>query len=1183
MKKKFLSYFLSFLMVLSVFTQSSTSLYAQENTEKPMQSEVQEETIASEENEGNDDSQESLQEQIQQNDETSEDASQPVQQSPGIYMLNHIDSVSMKVNGTELVAGQETKVEYGDKVELELSWHFTDTSEAPFVSGDQIVYTLPSGIQMNDNGNVLDKTGAVVGTYKAEGSNIVITYTDENFIQGSSRVGSISLSGSLTNEITNNGQGGKHDFIFPGSNTFSIDMERDDSKDSLKVKKEASDAYQKEGGWFLVDYKIAITATGKQTNVKVEDQLGDGLDFSDLKEVIFTKEDGTKVKAEGKVSNKSFTYVIDEIADGETVYASYSANLDIDSTGFNGDSSSYSIKNKVSVESKEGKKDSTEAKSYYYPVKWLTKEGNRINVNEFNWKITIGDGHVDLGGTKLGKDEIEEIFIENVSQSGYPSEWYDDEAGFETNIPGLTFEQFKEGGYTFQKGSTEQYYIRYRTYHNPTLTVKNTMTIYVPHINQPITAEKTMDSVVLEEIPSLEKECLTVNPQSRTVEWKVKVYFPNYKYTYAIQDMFPDHMSYVEGSFTFSDSNITGSVQGPSAPYNVGENNYKIFVFDVPYGNKGNYEFTYKTKIDDDYIDKTNTYTNSVYFLNDDFNMIESEAFFTYSPIVRLSKYTSTKYHKSSKTRSSWCLKVNNVKSSAKSVEIIDTLPENMAYVEGSLISQYGSAIEVKVSDGQVIFKITGNALESLKEGNSYELYYQTEIIDINKAIGTNSYTNKADILIDGNIDYSTEATDRKTLSKDNVLDKKAVYDKTTAPWVNYTITVNKDELTLNDGNDLKLVDSMGSALDYQIGSMKIDGEDAGDRVYYDAETHQLYITVSDGKAHNITYTAKVNLDWDQSLQLDETNSFNNVVLSGSSDDILEKKTSLNCEVKKSKAESSSKYVSVDLYKYDNDHQTTGLEGASFTLYECSLSDGVVSEEKVVSEQDTNNEGNLTFTKLKRNKVYKLEETKAPDGYIKGYVEYFAFEESNKEEAIPSTLTYKNKQYQVTQIDSSNLSYQFTVGNKKEDREIGDLSFTKTIVGKVSYDQIKDITFLVSGPNNFNQTVKLSEMNKSEEGKYTYTLNDLPTGEYTIVETNADVDGYQLKTSFSVTGNKTTVQKGNISSIEIVNTYTKEEKKEEKSEGTQTGLHTGLFEMSILSVVSLSAVGILVKRKKEKE
>ena len=121
---------------------------------------------------------------------------------------------------------------------------------------------------------------------------------------------------------------------------------------------------------------------------------------------------------------------------------------------------------KVSVESKEGKKDSTEAKSYYYPVKWLAKEGYKHG-SEFTWKITIGDGHVDLGGTKLGKDEIEEIFIENVSQSGYPSEWYDDEAGFETNIPGLTFEQFKEGGYTFQKGSTEQYYIRYRTYHNP--------------------------------------------------------------------------------------------------------------------------------------------------------------------------------------------------------------------------------------------------------------------------------------------------------------------------------------------------------------------------------------------------------------------------------------------------------------------------------------------------------------------------------------------------------------------------------------------------------------------------------------------------------------------------------------------------------------------------------------------
>lgn len=1178
MKKKILSYFLSFLMLLSVlFTQSSTSLYAQENTETAMQSEVQEET--NEQNDENNASQELLQEETQQINENREDESQTVQTSPGIYTLKHIDSVSMKINGTQLIADQETKVAYGDQVEIELAWHFTDSSEAPFVSGDQMMYTLPSGIQVNDNGNVINKTGAVVGTYEVKGSNIIITYTDEDFIQGSSRVGSISLNGSLSNEITNNGQGGKHDFIFPGSSTFSIDMERDDSNDCLKVTKEASDAYQKEGGKFLVDYKIAITATGKQSNVKVEDQLGDGLEFSDLKEVVFTKKDGTKVEAKGSVSKKSFTYIIDEIEDGQTIYASYFANLEINSSTFDGDKSSYSLKNKVNVESKEGKKDNTEAKSYYYPIKWLTKEGNK-NGSKFTWKITIGDGNVDLGGTILGKDVIEETFIENVSQSGYPSKWYDIEAEFETNIPGLTFEKFKEGGYTFQKGSTEQYYIKYRTYHNPTLRVKNTMTIYVPYISQPITAEKTIEFVGIKNIPSLEKECLTFDPSSRIVEWKVKVHFPKSEYTYAIKDLFPNHMSYVEDSFTFNDSKITAQVQGPSAPYNVGESNFKIFVFSVPYGKAGDYEFTYKTKIDDDYIDKTNTYTNSVSFLNEEYKTIESEAFFTYRPSVRLSKSTTTKYYKSSKTRSSWCLRINNVKSSAKSIEIIDTLPENMTYVEDSLISQYKSAIDVKVSDGQVIFKITGAALDSLKEGNSYELYYQTEIIDINKAIGTNSYTNKAEIYIDENIDRKVEATDKKTLSKDNVLDKKAVYDKTTAPWVNYTVTVNKDELTLNDGNNLKLVDSMGSALDYQIGSMKIDGKDAGDQVYYDVEKHQLYINVSDRKAHTITYSAKVNLDWNQSLQLDETNSFNNVVLSGTSDDILEKKTSLNCKVKKSKAESSSQYVSVNLYKYDNDHQTIGLDGASFTLYECTLSDGVVNEEKVISTQDTNNDGNLSFSKLKRNKIYKLEETKAPDGYIKGYIEYFAFEDSNKEEAIPSSLTYKNKQYQVTQIDSSNLSYQFTVGNKKEDREIGNLSFTKTIVGKVNYDQIKDITFLISGPNNFNQTVKLSEMDKSEKGKYTYTLNNLPTGEYTIIETNANVDGYQLKTNFSLTGNKTTIQKGDTSSIEIINTYSE---KEEKSEGTKTGLHTGLFEMSILSLVSLSVVGILVKRKKEKE
>ena len=76
------------------------------------------------------------------------------------------------------------------------------------------------------------------------------------------------------------------------------------------------------------------------------------------------------------------------------------------------------------------------------------------------------------------------------------------------------------------------------------------------------------------------------------------------------------------------------------------------------------------------------------------------------------------------------------------------------------------------------------------------------------------------------------------------------------------------------------------------------------------------------------------------------------------------------------------------------------------------------------------------------------------------------------------------------------------------------------------------ITFTVTGPNNFSRTFTYADM---QDGSI--TLPNLAVGEYTVTETNADVDGYTAQTSYSVDAGKTTVIDAQTSQITVTNTY----------------------------------------------
>ena len=72
-------------------------------------------------------------------------------------------------------------------------------------------------------------------------------------------------------------------------------------------------------------------------------------------------------------------------------------------------------------------------------------------------------------------------------------------------------------------------------------------------------------------------------------------------------------------------------------------------------------------------------------------------------------------------------------------------------------------------------------------------------------------------------------------------------------------------------------------------------------------------------------------------------------------------------------------------------------------------------------------------------------------------------------------------------------------------------------------------------------------MEKVVSCKYRYTIDDLEFGEYKIVENNADVKGYSVKTTFAGT-NIYTVSAQSNAIIDITNEYSKDKKEEPKEE-----------------------------------
>ncbi len=1062
----------------------------------------------------------------------------------GTYNMSDYATLSeFKVNDTVVPEGTTTEVKYGDSVSLTLEWSFTDETDPPFTSGDSFTYQIPNGISINTSGSVLFGT-TVVGTYTVVDGLITITYTSNNFIKNSGRKGQMTLTGKLTSDATHDKDGGKYSFVFPGNKTYTIDMDRDTSGDKLEITKTRTSVdYSKK----TADFVIAVTAKGAaQTNVVLTDTMNSNLNLAS--NVSFYTDSACTQAYTGSVStnvtsSKTFTSTIASMAVGETIYAKYTVALE--NKAFVGGQWDWNNSNTASVKSDSLPENSTNANVQIDPITAGKVGSYDANSDEITWKITINSIEgLDIAGTTLSKDVLSDSNCTLVDGS------------FETDVPGLTYEQLLAGGYTFPSGSDQKTYtITYKTTAGTTSStqkVTKTNDIKVNPFGDTSDLDASASVGIGQDHDYVDKSCLTENGTATNVTWQITVHVPKEGMdSLDVKETLPSGMTYKADSLKV----ISGTDTTPTVNTSDSKN-LTISFGKMPAADK-NYDvvFTLESTIDS-VPTKTTYYNNSAQVENS-----TDSATFTYQVVEN--NYFTKGSSGASGSKLTWNFKFDKLPSNTDSITIVDILPDNNAYVDGSLTVKANqwyasdadaarvSANDIKVTDngdGTITFQLTGKTLAFAQEKSGLYIEYQTEIKDLISAVGNVTYKNSADLKNgDLTLDHK-DVSQTVYISTDKILNKTQEYTEKTAPFVNYTITVNELGAKLNNGNKLELTDVLGSALDYYMGSLTIDGNAAtADQVSYDENSHTLTITVSDGEKHVIAYKAIVNLAGGTTFP--SGSSTNQVTLKGLGDSTMDKQTVINGKVLKSQASSEAEGVSISLYKYDSEDQTKALEGAEFTATAMKVdSDGSLSVDatREASSGTTESNGYTEIYNLNRNILYKLEETTAPSGYAKSSdVQFFAFEETNGKTDVPSTVTYNGKTYAVSLIDGSKSSFNYLVPNT-EVKE-GNLVITKTVEGDITDEEVEGaLTFKVTSPSGTETNYTLKDFT-NENGVYTLTLNKVEVGNYTVEETAYTVDGYTASVTYTVnagddqSGSKVegaAVNKNETTTVAFKDTYT---------------------------------------------
>lgn len=319
----------------------------------------------------------------------------------------------------------------------------------------------------------------------------------------------------------------------------------------------------------------------------------------------------------------------------------------------------------------------------------------------------------------------------------------------------------------------------------------------------------------------------------------------------------------------------------------------------------------------------------------------------------------------------------------------------------------------VNKNNKQAMIQLGDFVAKEERDNNSVDVQVVCRVTDSSVLLGAKpkTFTNKVTLKKDGNdIDTATSPETIQLTETNKNIDKKQ--GQSNGQKIDFEINANQLGQTLptNDGDKLKLVDELGENLLLDTTSIKVFKNDTVQITNCETSytNNTLEITVPNNVPIKITYTVTVNAKPEESVKVTNTAYWKGY--SKDSGKIVESDYSYKVG---GGIEALSK-VNFKLTKQDQNNLNTVLQGATFDIEKCELNGNVITPTKIATV--TTDANGLITQDLDFDTLYKITETKAPDGYVLDNKPIYILDLKDKEKDTSylekvKTLVKDNKLY----------------------------------------------------------------------------------------------------------------------------------------------------------------------------
>lgn len=332
----------------------------------------------------------------------------------------------------------------------------------------------------------------------------------------------------------------------------------------------------------------------------------------------------------------------------------------------------------------------------------------------------------------------------------------------------------------------------------------------------------------------------------------------------------------------------------------------------------------------------------------------------------------------------------------------------------------------VNKNNKQAMIQLGDFVAKEERDNNSVDVQVVCRVTDSKVLLGAEpqTFTNKVTLRKDGKDIDTAKSPETIQLTEGNKnIDKKQVQGN--GQKIDFEINANQLGQTLptNDGDKLKLVDELGENLQLDTTSIKVFKNNTEQLTDCDTSytNNTLEITVPNNVPIKITYTVTVNAKPEESVKVTNTAYWKGY--SKDSGKIAESDYSYKVG---GGIEALSK-VNFKLTKQDQNNLNTILQGATFDIEKCELNGNVITTSKIATV--TTDANGVIIQDLDFDTLYKITETKAPDGYVLDNKPIYILDLKDKEKDTSylekvKTLVKENKLYVIYKQQSFDIQVQ---------------------------------------------------------------------------------------------------------------------------------------------------------------